>query len=146
MSYPFEGNKIYKSSSLSKTAKKCHNEFKQLNGISDGMFCITNIDTNKEYRFKAINNNITRIKKKKQYGGDTDDQVEEILNVTGAKEETPTVQPGPIEEALGKVMTLVTETKGQVDALSQQIEKQPIPPASDTPETVCKGESECIII
>jgi hypothetical protein len=60
MTYPFESNKVYKSRSLNKVAKKCSNEFQKMNDINEGMFCITNLDKNKEYRFKIKNNKISQ--------------------------------------------------------------------------------------
>ena len=55
LSYPIEGNKIYKSRSLNKVVKKCLFELEQ-NDINKDMFCIINLDTKIEYRFKKNNN------------------------------------------------------------------------------------------
>lgn len=77
MTYPFESNKVYKSRSLNKVAHKCSNEFQKMDDIGEGMFCITNLDKNVEYKFKIKNN---KIYKKNQSGGNgsTKKQVDEI--------------------------------------------------------------------
>jgi len=51
LSYPIEGNKIYKSRSLNKVVKKCLLELEQ-NNINKDIFCIINLDNKIEYRFK----------------------------------------------------------------------------------------------
>jgi len=79
MTYPYESNKVYKSRSLNKVAKKCSNEFQKLNDMNEGMFCITNLDKNEEYQFKIKNN--TLINNSKQTGGRNDQtsKVNEIM-------------------------------------------------------------------
>jgi len=62
MTFPFEGNTIYKSKNKKKVVKKCYNEYKQLDSLSEGMFCITNLDTNREYQFKLSNNKAKKLK------------------------------------------------------------------------------------
>lgn len=52
LTYPIEGNKIYKSRSLKKVAKKCYDEIKNLSDIKEKqVFCITNLDEKLEYKF-----------------------------------------------------------------------------------------------
>ena len=58
MTFPFESNKIHKSKSFKKVVRKCYNEYKNFSDINDGMFCITNLDKNVEYRFKIKNKKI----------------------------------------------------------------------------------------
>src|SRR5436190_1082220 len=58
MTFPFEGNKIYKSKSLSKVVKKCYKDYKKFSDINEGLFCVTNIDKDIEYRFKDKNDKI----------------------------------------------------------------------------------------
>lgn len=61
MTFPFESNKIHKSKSLKKVVKKCYGEYKSFSDINDGMFCITNLDKNTEYRFKIKNKTIKKL-------------------------------------------------------------------------------------
>jgi hypothetical protein len=63
LTYPYEGTKIYRSKSLAKVAKRCYIEFKELNDINEGIFSITNIDTNTEYNFKVAKNKMYKINK-----------------------------------------------------------------------------------
>ena len=58
MTFPFEGNKIYKSKSLSKVVKKCYKDYKKFSDINEGLFCVTNIDKDIEYRFQVKNHKI----------------------------------------------------------------------------------------
>lgn len=52
LTYPIEGNKIYKSRSLKKVARKCYDEIKNLSDIKEKqIFCITNLDKKLEYKF-----------------------------------------------------------------------------------------------
>jgi len=69
LTYPYEGSKIYKSSSLDKAIKKCYSEFKNLNEHPDGIFSVTNIDTKNEYNFQAKVSNDTVQLNKTQFGG-----------------------------------------------------------------------------
>src|SRR5436190_8652523 len=68
MTFPFEGNKIYKSKSLSKVVKKCYKDYKKFSDINEGLFCVTNIDKDIEYRFQVKNHKIIKIKKKQEDG------------------------------------------------------------------------------
>jgi len=52
LTYPFQGTKIYKSSSKSKAIKNCYREFLHLGDINDGLFYVTNIDSGEEYHFQ----------------------------------------------------------------------------------------------
>lgn len=63
MTYPFESNKIHKSKSLKKVVKKCYKEFKSFSDINEGLFCITNLDKDIEYRFKVKNKRIEKLKR-----------------------------------------------------------------------------------
>lgn len=74
MTYPFESNKVYKSRSLRKVAEKYSREFKTFNDINEGLFCITNIDKNTEYRFQIRNNKLKKINNKPLEGGGPDIQ------------------------------------------------------------------------
>jgi len=65
MTYPHLSNSIYKSRHLSKIAKRCYKEFKNLNDIKEGMFIVTDLDNRKEYRFKVKNKKIYKLNKHK---------------------------------------------------------------------------------
>ena len=58
LTYPYVGTTVYRSKSMTKAVKKCYNEFKHLNDINEGMFAITDLDDNMEYKFKAQNKKI----------------------------------------------------------------------------------------
>ena len=77
MTYPYESNKIYKSRSLNKVAKKCYDEFKKFNDMDEGMFCITNLDKNIEYKLKVKNKRMTA-QKQDQTGGNIEPILESI--------------------------------------------------------------------
>lgn len=62
LTYPYNGNKIHQSRSLKKGVKKCYNDFKKLDGMKEGMFSVTNIDTKKIYTYRIR-------KKRKSTGG-----------------------------------------------------------------------------
>ena len=57
LTYPYEGKIIYRISSIKKATKKCYKEFKYLTDIKEGIFGITDIDTDTEYYFRAKNTN-----------------------------------------------------------------------------------------
>lgn len=62
LTFPYEGNKIYRSKSHDKAIKKCYQEFKQLN-ISEkdktySIFGVTNLDKNIEYKFQMNQNEV----------------------------------------------------------------------------------------
>ena len=61
MTYPYESTKIYKSKNFDKVVNKCYNNYNQYNNIENGMFCITNLDKNIEYKFKVTKNKIDKI-------------------------------------------------------------------------------------
>lgn len=71
LTFPYNGAKIYKSKSLSDGVKKCYTEFAQLNDVQDGIFGVTNIDTNNEHTFKVTDGNLYKYNKnnKTQNGG-----------------------------------------------------------------------------
>lgn len=50
LTYPFEGDKIYKSKSITKVVHKCYHDLIKFN-IKNDVFCITNLDKNIEYKF-----------------------------------------------------------------------------------------------
>lgn len=81
LTYPMEGQVIHKSDSTKRGVKKCYKEYKKLSGIADGLFAVTDIDSQVEYMFKIKNHKIYDINE--QYGGynGIKDQVEEIENV-----------------------------------------------------------------
>jgi len=64
MTFPIQSNKIHKSKSLKNIVHKCYNEYKIFSDIGDGMFCITNLDKNIEYKFKINNKKIKKITNK----------------------------------------------------------------------------------
>ena len=68
--YPYDGKKIYESSSLTKAAQKCYNELKQsVHYNVANKFTILDIDNFKKYDFALKNKNI-------QIGGD-DNQIQQ---------------------------------------------------------------------
>jgi hypothetical protein len=58
LTYPFDGSTIHKTRSFKKAVKKCYKEFKEMNNISEGTFCITDMDRSREYQFKVSNHKI----------------------------------------------------------------------------------------
>lgn len=61
MTYPYESTKIYKSKDFDKVVKKCYNHYKNFDGMEYGMFCVTNLDKNIEYKFQVNQNKISKI-------------------------------------------------------------------------------------
>lgn len=56
LTYPFNGNKIYRSKSKDKVIKKCYHEYKTMlnetnNTTNNNIFGITDLDNKIEYRF-----------------------------------------------------------------------------------------------
>lgn len=73
LTFPHTGTKIYKSRSLSTAAKKCYKEMIGFNDRNnDGIFGITNIDTNDEYKFKMMNGILYKHNGLNQNGGNLD--------------------------------------------------------------------------
>jgi|LakMenE18May11ns_1017448.scaffolds.fasta_scaffold9847926_2 hypothetical protein len=90
MTFPFESHKVYKSKSVKKIVRKCYNEYKNFSDIGEGMFAITNLDKNIEYRFKIKNKKVRHLKNHK--GGqlneptDLEQKVNEISKLEGDPE------------------------------------------------------------
>ena len=74
LTYPFVSNKIYESRNFDKAVDRCYKEFKHFNDIQDGMFIVTDIDNNMEYRYRV------KEKKIKQIGGDDNKDLDKINN------------------------------------------------------------------
>lgn len=68
LTFPFESNKIYRSKSLKKVITKCYHDYKKFSDIDEGLFCITNLDKDIEYKFIMKNKKIEKINNK-QFGG-----------------------------------------------------------------------------
>ena len=104
MTYPFEGPKIYKSKHLKKVVKKCYSDYKKMNDMSEGLFCVTNLDNNIEYKF-GVKNGV--IKKHKQRGGadDISDTTKNILD-TREEEKPPTYEESQSDKKQQPTMTL----------------------------------------
>jgi len=79
MTFPIESNKIYKSKSLNTVVKKCYDEFKNFSDIGEGLFGITNLDRNIEYRFKVKNKQIEKIND--HIGGNQQSKLNEEVKV-----------------------------------------------------------------
>ncbi len=63
LTYPFRGNKIYETRSLTKAIKKGYRDFKLLNDINEGIFTITNLDKRIDYKCKVKDNKLLKIDK-----------------------------------------------------------------------------------
>nr|QBK88614.1 MAG: hypothetical protein LCMiAC01_02920 [Mimivirus LCMiAC01] len=61
LTYPHEGKTIYRIGSIEKAAKKCYKEFKYLTDIKEGMFGVTDLDTDAEYYFRAKNKKLYQV-------------------------------------------------------------------------------------
>jgi|694.fasta_scaffold71106_4 hypothetical protein len=73
--YPYDGKKIYESSSLTKAAQKCYNELKQsVHYNVANKFTILDIDNFKKYDFALK-------KKNTQFGGDDNQAQQEPLQI-----------------------------------------------------------------
>ena len=151
MTYPFESNKVYKSRSLNKVAQKCSNEFQKMDDIGEGMFCITNLDKNVEYRFKIKNN-----KNKNLIGGDTKSQIAEIVKL--ADDDGTDVEPNQIvietianhdktiKEQLNKHDETIKETLGSIQNVIvsklDEVNVQKTEPQKTEPQKIIKPNEE----
>jgi len=81
LTYPIEGQIVHRSDSTKRAVKKCYKEYKKLAGITDGLFAVTDIDSQTEYTFKIKNHKIYNTKK--QIGGynNIENHIEEIENI-----------------------------------------------------------------
>lgn len=101
VTYPFEGNKIYKSRSISKAINKCYKEYKNVYpDIRDGIFYVTNLDKNIKYKINIKND---------QNGGQIDQEANEILQVTGDEEIINAPLEIDIDETNKKIVDLTTD-------------------------------------
>jgi hypothetical protein len=79
LTYPYEGNKIYKTTSFREGVRKCYKEYRTYNDINDGLFFVTDLDKKSEYKFNAKNDVLFKVNNKTQKGGndnnnDNDDE------------------------------------------------------------------------
>jgi len=157
LSFPYEGSKIYKTKLLNRAVKKCYREYININDIKEGMFCVTNIDDNTEYRFKVKNNKIYKIN---QNGGEqpvetiSGEQAQTVLDEKQEEQpEEPLGQPNEQEEQIVKQPTEQTiigstseETKNiiaELKQLTENVEKSSEEPQSsqniiDMLSKICK--------
>lgn len=124
--YPHEGV-VCKSNTLTQGAKKCYQEFKRLNTISDGMFTIKDLDRNKEYSFKVENHKMFKVND--QRGG----QREFTLKNEGPQEFTLK------NEELPKGTEAEARTAAEVGAI-KKIEKEEKVSQEMPQETVDEGD------
>lgn len=101
LTYPIEGNKIYKSRSLRKVVGKCLKDYKKNYFNENGIFHITNLDRDVEYRFKIKKNKIYSIKNLK--GGEP--LKEEVAEISGIDAE-PQIAENPEIEKTQKQLEL----------------------------------------
>jgi len=120
LSFPFEGGKIYKANKLNDAIKKCYKEFKNINDIKDGMFGITDLDSNVEYKFKAENNTIFKLKNKESLKGGT-------LQPQNSQNKPPLNQPPQQHQQQQP------EQQPQQQP-PQQYQQPPNPPSQDSPQ------------
>lgn len=55
LTFPYQSNKIYKSSDINKAIKKCYSDYKHLVVDNNKIFVITNLDTNEKYKIIVKN-------------------------------------------------------------------------------------------
>ena len=73
LSFPFNGTKIYETNSLKKGIRACYKEYKQLSDISEGVFMVTELNTNLIYKFKVNKKKHITKQNVKQDGGGFND-------------------------------------------------------------------------
>ena len=61
LTYPYKGS-IYRSKNKKRAVRECYKDFKKLTGHNEGLFIVTDIDKNTEYKYKVN-------RKNKQTGG-----------------------------------------------------------------------------
>lgn len=69
LSYPLSGKKIHKADNINTGVRKCYNEFKKISDIDEGLFSVTDLDDQTEYKFKVKNKNIINLSEENQDGG-----------------------------------------------------------------------------
>lgn len=69
MTHPYESTVVYRSKDFDKVVRKCFNNYKTFDGMEYGMFCVTNLDKNIEYKFKVNNDKILRLNDNNKQGG-----------------------------------------------------------------------------
>lgn len=66
LTYPHIGNNIYQAESKDKAIKKCYKEFKMYSGMDNGMFSVTDLDTDIEYTYKIKDKDSRNSKRSKK--------------------------------------------------------------------------------
>jgi len=119
MTFPFESNRVYKSKSFKKIVKKCYGEFKQFSDIDEGLFCITNLDKDIEYRFKVTDKKIEKIKS--YQGGTLDEEKNKQLADQAAEIAKEDDDPEPVEEPSKIEPAELVQLETKIDATNQSI-------------------------
>lgn len=134
MTFPIESHKIHKSKSLKKVVKKCYNEYKKITDLNEGIFCITNLDKDIEYKFKVKKNKNSKssLSLKKQVGGivNMNEEIKEIAELDGGPQgfEDPKIaennkQLQIVNNKLDSLIKLSDLKEKQLLNLSTQIQK-----------------------
>ena len=133
MTFPFESNKVHKSKNLDKVVRKCYGEYRSFSDINDGMFCITNLDKNIEYRFKIKNKKIKKLKSYQQDGGEiatnmnlsyqktVQDQVDEISKLEGDPEPTDEPRENVTQNQFNEIATKLDNTNEGINNMTNEI-------------------------
>ena len=79
MTYPYESTKIYRSKDFNSVVRKCYDNFKTFDGMEYGMFCVTNLDKNIEYKFQVNKNKVLKLTDDK-IGGSTTNNNDELFS------------------------------------------------------------------
>lgn len=115
MTFPTEGNKIYKSRSINKVIRKCYDEYKNYNDIDEGMFCVTNLDKDVEYKFKVNDNKIKKIKQKG--GSDVKRQTEEILALEEGEPNNENNNNGEINQKIATILATIENSNAKMNEI-----------------------------
>lgn len=114
MTFPFEGSKIYKSRSINKIVNKCYREYKNHSDINDGMFCVTNLDKDIEYKFRVTENKIKNLK-----GGSGEDN-DNDNDENNDNDNEPTI--GVVDKKVDLVINKLKDQNGKIVKLLDHLE------------------------
>lgn len=148
LTFPIESNKIYKSKSLKHVAQKCYKEFKAFSDIGEGMFSITNLDKDIEYRFRVKDNVMENIATHKGGNKELQNKIKAVAELDGDENPYKNDVENKTNEELKKA---IGELKNQVSSLNQNVKSnadkindfdKQFTDSSEKLETISKSLSE----
>ena len=130
MTFPYAG-KIIETTSLKQAVRECYHEFKQTNGIPEGIFTVTDLDQEIEYKFKK-----RRKHKIEQLGGNPNNISKEPVKDSNSNQETLEkliLKINQLEAKVDRVLAFQNIAKMNASTRTKTKTKQSITPAIKYP-------------